>query len=45
VVPYYSQVSEILQRRLNAALAGKLSPGEALGAAQREIRDVQSRYD
>jgi multiple sugar transport system substrate-binding protein len=45
VVPYYSQVSEILQRSLNAALAGRLSPGEALAAAQREIRDVLSRYD
>jgi len=45
VVPYYSQVSEILQRRLNAALAGRLSPGEALAAAQQEIRDVLSRYD
>jgi multiple sugar transport system substrate-binding protein len=45
VVPYYTQVSEILQRRLNAALAGRLSPGEALAAAQREIRDVLSRYD
>jgi multiple sugar transport system substrate-binding protein len=45
VVPYYNQVSEILQRRLNEALAGRVSPGEALAAAQREIRGVLSRYD
>jgi multiple sugar transport system substrate-binding protein len=45
VVPYYNQVSEILQRRLNAALAGRVSPEEALSAAQREIRSVLSRYD
>jgi multiple sugar transport system substrate-binding protein len=45
VVPYYSQISEILQRRLNAALAGRISPEEALSAAQREIRSVLSRYE
>jgi multiple sugar transport system substrate-binding protein len=45
VVPYYNQVSEILQRRLNEALAGRVPPGEALAAAQREIRAVLSRYD
>lgn len=45
VVPYYSQISEILQRRLNAALAGRIPPEEALSAAQREIRRVLSRYE
>jgi multiple sugar transport system substrate-binding protein len=45
VVPYYNQISEILQRRLNAALAGSISPEEALSAAQREIRSVLSRYE
>jgi multiple sugar transport system substrate-binding protein len=45
VVPYYHPISEILQRRLNAALAGRISPEEALAAAQREIRSVLSRYE
>jgi multiple sugar transport system substrate-binding protein len=44
VLPYYAQVSKILQRRLNAALAGRDSPAEALAAAQREIRRAVSRY-
>jgi len=41
----HNQVSEILQRRLNEALADRVSPGEALAAAQREIRGALSRYD
>lgn len=44
ILPYYTQLSEILQRHLSAALAGRASPGEALAAAQREMRRVVSRY-
>ncbi len=44
VVPYYTQLSAILQRHLNAALSGASSPGEALAAAQREMQAVVSRY-
>jgi multiple sugar transport system substrate-binding protein len=44
ILPYYSQLSEILQRRLSAALAGDASPEEALSRAQRDIRRVLSRY-
>jgi len=44
VIPYYSQLSEVLQRRLNAALAGQLSPGEALARAQEEAQAVVDRY-
>jgi len=45
VVPYYTQLSEVLQRRLNAVLAGREAPAEALAAAQREVRDIAQRYD
>jgi multiple sugar transport system substrate-binding protein len=44
ILPYYTQLSEILQRHLSAALSGRSSPGEALAAAQREMRAVASRY-
>lgn len=44
ILPYYTPLSEILQRHLNAALAGKETPAEALAAAQREMQRVASRY-
>ena len=44
IVPYYTQLSEILQRHLSAALSGRSSPGEALAAAQQEMEKVVSRY-
>ncbi len=44
LLPYYSQLSEILQRHLNAALAGTASPEEALSAARREMQAVVARY-
>jgi multiple sugar transport system substrate-binding protein len=44
VLPYYNQVSEVLQRHLNAALAGWVSPEEALRQAQAEIGTVAARY-
>lgn len=37
-LPRYSLASDILQRRLSAALAGLQTPEEALGAAARETR-------
>jgi len=43
-VPYYPAVSEALQRHLNAALAGGVSPDEALRDAQDEINKVKERY-
>ena len=44
LLPYYSQLSEILQRRLNAALAGTSTPAEALSEARREMQAVVTRY-
>jgi multiple sugar transport system substrate-binding protein len=44
VVPYYTQVSDIAQRWINAALAGKTTPDGALQQAQKEIRALLARY-
>jgi multiple sugar transport system substrate-binding protein len=43
-LPYYSRVSEVLQRHLNAALAGKTDPTHALQSAQEEIDALTARY-
>ncbi len=43
-VPYYAQLSEILQRHLNAILASKATPEAALAAAEREARQLAARY-
>lgn len=44
ILPYYTPLSEILQRHLSAALSGRSNPGEALAAAQKEMQAVVSRY-
>ena len=43
-LPYYTQVSEALQRHLNAAISGSEEPSAALEAAQKEIDAVAARY-
>ncbi len=43
-VPYYSQLSVILQRHLNAALAGNVEPNKAIEAAHTEISKVLEEY-
>ncbi len=43
-LPYYTQTSEILQRYLNGALSGKLTPVEALEKSQREIEKIVKTY-
>ena len=43
-VPYYTAASEILQRELNAVLAGRRTPAEGLAAAQAQIEAVADRY-
>jgi len=43
--PYYSQISQILQRHINSALALKESPREALKNAQKEIDAILARYE
>jgi multiple sugar transport system substrate-binding protein len=43
-LPYYTQVSEIMQRHLNAILAGRAEPGNALVRAQEEINNIVQQY-
>ena len=44
VVPYYPQLSAIVQRRLNGVLAGRAEAAAALQAAEREIDALLARY-
>ena len=44
LVPYYSQISAVAQRQINAVLANKVSPEKALADADREIEALLSRY-
>lgn len=43
-LPYYTQISDIIQRYVNNCLAGKVSPKEALNQAQSEIEEVTKIY-
>jgi multiple sugar transport system substrate-binding protein len=44
-LPYYDQVSDVIQRAVNACLAGKLTPEVALQRMQTEIDKISSTYD
>jgi len=44
LVPYYTQISEVLQRHLNSALAGKTTAEKALEAAEDEAQAIVTRY-
>lgn len=44
-VPYYTLISEIFQRNINAALSGKTSPETALSLAQKEAQEIVDRYE
>lgn len=43
-VPYYPQISVVLQKHINAALAGRTSPEAALVEAQRELEQIVADY-
>jgi len=43
-VPYYTQISDIAQRWINAVLAGRIEPRDALQQAEREIAALLARY-
>lgn len=43
-LPYYTRVSEVLQRYVSGALAGEMTPEEALERAEEEIGRVVERY-
>lgn len=44
-VPFYSQLSEIVQRYVNTAIAGKADAGESLKKAATEMQKVMKRYE
>jgi multiple sugar transport system substrate-binding protein len=44
ILPYYTQISEIAQPRINGVLAAKYPPKQALAAAQHEIAVLLERY-
>ena len=44
-VPYYAQISLVLQKYLNDAIAGNQSPGKALKKAQGEIKEIIKTYE
>lgn len=43
-VPYYTQISSVIQKEVNAALAGRVTPEEALREAERESQKIIERY-
>ncbi len=43
-IPYYSQMSEVLRKHLNAVLANRIPPARALEQAQREIERLNEMY-
>jgi multiple sugar transport system substrate-binding protein len=43
-LPYYDQVSDVIQRTVNGCLAGKQPPAEALGRMQSEIDRIEDIY-
>ncbi|ASJ01120.1 ABC transporter substrate-binding protein [Thermococcus gorgonarius] len=44
IVPYYPQLSQIIQKYVNAALAGTMSPQDALNQAQKEAENLVQQY-
>lgn len=44
-VPYYSLMSLVLQQHVNAALAGQVTPKQALDAAQTDLQRIVDRYE
>jgi multiple sugar transport system substrate-binding protein len=43
-VPYYSSISEVIQRNVNNCLAGKISPGDALVKMEKELNEILKIY-
>jgi multiple sugar transport system substrate-binding protein len=44
-LPYYTSLSEIVQRYVNSALSGKLKPESALNYAQKEAKEMIKHYE
>lgn len=44
-LPYYPQVTEVIQRYINNCLAGKESPGKALQTIAEELKQIEKLYE
>jgi len=44
IIPYYSNVSQILQKHISAALANRTPPQESLKSAQNEVLELMKSY-
>ena len=44
MLPYYSQVSDVIRRYVNDCLAGKINPSNALNEMQNEINKINGYY-
>lgn len=44
-LPYYPQVSEVIQRYINNCLAGKESPADALRKIADELKEIEKLYE
>lgn len=43
-VPYYTKLSDAIQRYVNSAISGKMDPKEALDKAQEEVKTIIAEY-
>jgi multiple sugar transport system substrate-binding protein len=43
-LPYYSQISEVLQQNINAILSGTVSPAEGLTTSEKEAQRIMDNY-
>ncbi len=43
-VPYYTKMSEVIQKYVNAAIAGRMDPKTALDKAQQEVEQIIKQY-
>ncbi|MBI4656588.1 MAG: ABC transporter substrate-binding protein [Elusimicrobia bacterium] len=43
-LPYYTQVSELMQKSINAVISGKKEPEEALAGLEKDIEKLSARY-
>ncbi|MGA1875971.1 MAG: ABC transporter substrate-binding protein [bacterium] len=44
-LPYYTLISEVVQRQVNGVLSGKITPQRALSTGQKEIQEIMIRYE
>lgn len=45
IIPYYTQISAVIQENVNGALSGQMNPEDALARAERESQKIIDRYE